>query len=537
MMYNPLDIRRFIYPRHSGLIAYDAESERRRLGIDSQGRKIPYGQPGSKMPPPAATPEPVLPIDEVGQPGGDMLDLMGQSLAKQQEAEALMASGAPGSEWMTLLREALNLKVQAQEQAANPPPPPPPPEPEPVPEPEPEVAPPPPPPPPPEPEVAPPPPEPEPPVVIPEPEPVLPIDEVGTTPVQTGPMSQESFMENYMREGLANMGQGEGGAAGLRQRGEAAYQEYLQGLSTPEPEVVAPPPPEVVEPPVVLPPPEVVAPPPPPEPEVVEPPVVAPPPPSDSSEPLPIDEVGITPMSFSEFTNQNRPQGDAGADNWDAGGGQIAYKKYLESLETPSPPLDFDPGMVTTMAVGEEDGGMPPSPPPELIDPVAPPPPEASEPPEVIDTIGVPPSEYVPPPAFVPPPPPPEVQRPEAQYTQIPGQGGIATTRMQGEEEGMVGYPGEGNTLSPDMLPPGMVTTMAVGEEDGGIPFPPTPQPIQPGPSGPDLAGGSYNQQVQGYQDMFNNYQNMMPSQSSQIDFSSFNRPKNQGIMAARRKT
>ena len=424
-MYNPLDIRRFIYPRHSGLIAYDAESERRRLGIDAQGRRIPYGQPGSTLPPPPE-PEPVLPIDEVGQPGGDMLDLMGQSLAKQQEAEALMASGAPGSEWMTLLREALNLKVQAQEQAANPPPPPPPPEPEPVPEPEPEVAPPPPPPPPPEPEVAPPPPEPEPPVVIPEPEPVLPIDEVGTTPVQTGPMSQESFMENYMREGLANMGQGEGGAAGLRQRGEAAYQEYLQGLSTPEPEVVAPPPPEVVEPPVVLPPPEVVAPPPPPEPEVVEPPVVAPPPPSDSSEPLPIDEVGITPMSFSEFTNQNRPQGDAGADNWDAGGGQIAYKKYLESLETPSPPLDFDPGMVTTMAVGEEDGG---------------------------------------------------------------------------------------------------------------IPFPPTPQPIQPGPSGPDLAGGSYNQQVQGYQDMFNNYQNMMPSQSSQIDFSSFNRPKNQGIMAARRKT
>jgi hypothetical protein len=255
-------------------------------------------------------------------------------------------------------------------------------------------------------------------------------------------MSQESFMENYMREGLANMGQAEGGAADLRQRGEAAYQEYLQGF------------------------------------------------------------------------------------------------------ETSSPMPDFDPGMVTTLAVGEEDGGMPPSPPPELIEPVAPPPPEvvapppeASEPPEVIDTIGVPPSEYVPPPAFVPPPPPPEVQRPEAQYTQIPGQGGIATTRMQGEEEGMVGYPGEGNTLSPGMIPPGMATTMAAGEEDGGMPFPPTPQPIQPGPSGPDLAGGSYNQQVQGYQDMFNNYQNMMPSQSSQIDFSSFRRPTNQGIMAARRKT
>ena len=98
-MYNPLDIRRFIYPRHSGLIAYDAESERRRLGIDAQGRRIPYGQPGSTLPPPPE-PEPVLPIDEVGQPSGDMLDLMGQSLAKQQEAEALMASGAPGSEWM-----------------------------------------------------------------------------------------------------------------------------------------------------------------------------------------------------------------------------------------------------------------------------------------------------------------------------------------------------------------------------------------------------------------------------------------------------
>lgn len=428
-MYNPLDIRRFIYPRHSGLIAYDAESERRRLGIDAQGRRIPYGQPGSTLPPPPE-PEPVLPIDEVGQPGGDMLDLMGQSLAKQQEAEALMASGAPGSEWMTLLREALDLKVQAQEQAANPPPPP-----EPVPEPV------------PEPEVAPPPPEPEPPVVIPEPEPVLPIDEVGTTPVQTGPMSQESFMENYMREGLANMGEGEGGAQGLRERGQVAYQEYLQGF------------------------------------------------------------------------------------------------------ETSSPMPDFDPGMATTMAVGEEDGGMPPSPPPEVIEPVAPPPPEvvapppeviepvappppeASEPPEVIDTIGVPPSEYVPPPAFVPPPPPPEVQRPESQYTQIPGQGGMATTRMQGEEEGMTGYTGEG------IIGGGQVTTLAVGEEDGGMPFPPTPQPIQPGPSGPDLAGGSYNQQVQGYQDMFNNYQNMMPSQSSQIDFSSFNRPKNQGIMAARRKT
>lgn len=335
MMYNPFDIRRFIYPRDSGLIAYDAEDERRRLGIDSQGRKIPYGQPGSKMAPPAATPEPVLPIDEVGQPSGDMLDLLGQALAKRQEAEALMASGDL-SGGMTLLRESLQLKAQA-----------------------------------------------------------------------------------------------EGGGTDF--------------LGNP------------VEPP---PPPEVVAPPPPPEPEVV-----APPPP---------------------------------------------------------------PEVV--------------APPPEVIDPVAPPPPEASEPPEVIDTIGVPPSEYVPPPAFVPPPPPPEVQRPESQYTQIPGQGGMATTRMQGEEEGMVGYPGEGNTLSPGMLPPGMLppgmaTTMAAGEEDGGMPFPPTPQPIQPGPSGPDLAGGSYNQQVKGYQDMFNNYQNMMPSQSSQIDFSSFRRPTNQGIMAARRKT
>jgi len=30
----------------------DAEAERRRLGIDAQGRKIPYGQPGSTLPPP-----------------------------------------------------------------------------------------------------------------------------------------------------------------------------------------------------------------------------------------------------------------------------------------------------------------------------------------------------------------------------------------------------------------------------------------------------------------------------------------------------
>lgn len=411
MMYNSFDIRRFIYPRSSGLIAYDQDWERYLAGVDSQGRKIPYGQPGSKMapppPPPAATPEPVLPIDEVGRPGGQLLDLMGQSLAKQQEAQELMASGAPGSEWMTLLREALNLKVQAQEQAANPPPPP---------EPEPEVI--------PEPEVAPPPPPPEvvdPPVVTP-PEPVLPIDEIGTPPpVQTGP------------------------------------------------------------------------------------------------------------ISFQDFSSANRPQGDMAADNWDAGGGQQAYQKYLEGLETPSRP-DIDTTL-TTLAMGEEDGGMPP-PPPGLIEPVAPPPPESTTPPppEVIDTIGVPPSEYVPPPAFVPPPPPQQVQRPESQYTQFPGQGGqggMATTRMQGEEEGMTGYTGEG------IIGGGQVTTMAMGEEDGGMPFPPTPGPIQPGPSGPDLAGGNYNQQVQGYENMFNNYQNMMPSQ---IDFSSFKKPTNQGIMAARRK-
>jgi hypothetical protein len=315
MMYNPFDIRRFIYPRASGLIAYDQDWERYLAGVDSQGRKIPYGQPGSKMapppPPPAATPEPVLPIDEVGRPDGDMLDLMGQSLAKQTQAQELMASGAPSSEWMALLREGLALKVQAQEQAANPPPPPP-----------------------------------------------------------------------------------------------------------PEPEVI-------------------------PEPEVA-----------------------------------------------------------------------------------------PPPPPPGLIGQVAPPPPESTTPPppEVIDTIGVPPSEYVPPPAFVPPPPPQQVKRPESQYTQFPGQGGqggMATTRMQGEEEGMTGYTGEG------IIGGGQVTTMAMGEEDGGMPFPPTPRPIQPGPSGPDLAGGNYNQQVQGYENMFNNYQNMMPSQ---IDFSSFKKPTNQGIMAARRK-
>jgi len=350
-------------------------------------------------------------------------------------------------------------------------------------------------------------------------------------------------MENYMREGLANMNEGEGGAAGLRERGQVAYQEYLQGLSTPEPEVVEPvlpPPPPPPEPEPVLPPP------PPPEPEPV-----LPPPPPEPEPVLPIDEVGMTPvqtgpMSQESFMENYMREGLANMGEGEGAAqglrerGQVAYQEYLQGFETSSPMPDFNPDMVTTLAVGEEDGGMPPSPPPpEASEPptVAPPPPEASEPPEVIDTIGVPPSEYVPPPAFVPPPPPPEVQRPEAQYTQIPGQGGIATTRMQGEEEGMVGYPGEGITLSPGMLPPGMATTLATGEEDGGIPFPPTPQPIQPGPSGPDLAGGSYNQQVQGYQDMFNNYQNMMPSQSSQIDFSSFNRPTNQGIMAARRKT
>ena len=54
MYFNPLDIRRIIYPRASGLITFDPEEERRRLGIDAQGRKIPYGQPGSKMPKPKA---------------------------------------------------------------------------------------------------------------------------------------------------------------------------------------------------------------------------------------------------------------------------------------------------------------------------------------------------------------------------------------------------------------------------------------------------------------------------------------------------
>jgi hypothetical protein len=439
------------------LIAYDQDWERYLAGVDSQGRKIPYGQPGSKMapppPPPAATPEPVLPIDEVGRPDGDMLDLMGQSLAKRQEAQELMASGDL-SGGMTLLRESLQLMAQAEgggtDFLGNPVAPPPP---ESEPEPEPEVI--------SEPEVAPPPPPPEvvdPPVVTP-PEPILPIDEIGTPPpVQTGP------------------------------------------------------------------------------------------------------------ISFQDFSSANRPQGDMAADNWDAGGGQQAYQKYLEGLETPSrpdidttlttlamgeedggmPPPDMPPpgmattfamgeeedgGMATTLAVGEEDGGMPP-PPPGLIEPVAPPPPESTTPPppEVIDTIGVPPSEYVPPPAFVPPPPPQQVKRPESQYTQFPGQGGqggMATTRMQGEEEGMTGYTGEG------IIGGGQVTTMAMGEEDGGMPFPPTPGPIQPGPSGPDLAGGNYNQQVQGYENMFNNYQNMMPSQ---IDFSSFKKPTNQGIMAARRK-
>ena len=353
MMYNPFDIRRFIYPRASGLIAYDQDWERYLAGVDSQGRKIPYGQPGSKMapppPPPAATPEPVLPIDEVGRPGGDMLDLMGQSLAKQTQAQELMASGAPSSEWMALLREGLALKVQAQEQAANPPPPPPP-----------------------EPEVI------------------------------------------------------------------------------PEPEVAPPPPP----------------------PEVVDP---------------PRPDIDLTPKTLAMGEED--------------GGMATTFAMGEEE----------DGGMATTLAVGEEDGGMPP-------------------PPEVIDTIGVPPSEYVPPPAFVPPPPPQQVQRPESQYTQFPGQGGqggMATTRMQGEEEGMTGYTGEG------IIGGGQVTTMAMGEEDGGMPFPPTPGPIQPGPSGPDLAGGNYNQQVQGYENMFNNYQNMMPSQ---IDFSSFKKPTNQGIMAARRK-
>jgi len=59
MYFNPLDIRRIIYPRASGLITFDPEEERRRLGIDAQGRKIPYGQPGSKMPAPQPITQPV----------------------------------------------------------------------------------------------------------------------------------------------------------------------------------------------------------------------------------------------------------------------------------------------------------------------------------------------------------------------------------------------------------------------------------------------------------------------------------------------
>lgn len=46
MYFNPLDIRRIIYPRASGLITYDAEEYRRKMGIDAQGRKIAEGQPG-----------------------------------------------------------------------------------------------------------------------------------------------------------------------------------------------------------------------------------------------------------------------------------------------------------------------------------------------------------------------------------------------------------------------------------------------------------------------------------------------------------
>ena len=47
----------------------DAEAERKRLGIDAQGRKIPYGQPGSTLPPPnevTPLPEPDFPV--VGPP-------------------------------------------------------------------------------------------------------------------------------------------------------------------------------------------------------------------------------------------------------------------------------------------------------------------------------------------------------------------------------------------------------------------------------------------------------------------------------------
>jgi len=44
----------------------DAEEHRKALGIDSQGRKIPYGQPGSKMPPPTE----VTPLPDPGPPEG-----------------------------------------------------------------------------------------------------------------------------------------------------------------------------------------------------------------------------------------------------------------------------------------------------------------------------------------------------------------------------------------------------------------------------------------------------------------------------------
>lgn len=95
------------------------------------------------------------------------------------------------------------------------------------------------------------------------------------------------------------------------------------------------------------------------------------------------------------------------------------------------------PGGYTTLAMGEEDGGMPPRPPSQ---PQAPP--------------------------RLPP--------------------GMATTMAVGEEDGGMPFQMPAQPQTPPRLPPGVATTMAVGEEDGGVPAQPY---VAPGGGGQSQNG------------------------------------------------
>ena len=51
----------------------------------------------------------------------------------------------------------------------------------------------------------------------------------------TGMQSQQAFMDNYMTEGLRNMGREDGGASELERRGQAAYENYVDNYVPPPP--------------------------------------------------------------------------------------------------------------------------------------------------------------------------------------------------------------------------------------------------------------------------------------------------------------